>query len=320
MQGKFRNILVVITAVCCSCTTVQQDRTDFRYNSVKSIEWPVAIREQLVAVFKQDYAVRRGSIPFCYSTRGASGALLDSLASYPHQSHETVSGQTGLGILPEVIAIAEGSPAELAGLKIGDRFVEIAGVEFQSSGENAAMPELTTSAQSALDGPGGRTPIPLRLVRDGETLEIELVPEQACAGYSALVLDDDPKAFSDSEDIAVTTGLVELIATSDELAFVVGHELAHTIFADSGDNGLSRREKERRADLFATHVNHCLALDVQAGPDLLERLDDHDWQSWMPKLSHASTSKRSAAMTALPDDLSCSDPSVLDYITQNARS
>ncbi len=320
MQGKFRSLMVVITASCCSCMTVPQDRTGFRYSSVDSGAWPFAIREQLAAVFKADYAVRRQATPFCSITRGTSGALLDSLANYPHRSRDMVSAQTGLSMVPEVIAIAEGSPADHYGLKTGDRIVQIGGRDLQTGGGVALTPEATINAQAALDGSGDDTSITIRLRRGGETIEIDLLPKRTCAGYSALVLEDDPKAFSDSQNVAVTTGLVEMIAAPGELSFVVGHELAHTIFADSEDNGLSRREKERRADLFATHINRCLDINAQTGPDLLRRLDAYDWTSWMPKPSHPSTSKRSAAMIALREDLSCSDRSVLSYLTQNARS
>lgn len=219
-----------------------------------------------------------------------------------------------------VIAIAAGSPAASAGLRNGDLIKTVGEVDFTSDEKRASIADHTIAAQEALDGDGTAKIVTATIERDGSEMVIRLDSEPICGGYTTLKVSKEHNAFSDRANVAITSGLVEFVASDDELAFVIGHELAHTVYQDSGKTDLSRRTKERRADLFATHAIGCAGFETSAGATLMTRMEKSDWQSWLRSPSHASYKKRAETMATMPADLPCDDQSVLDVLTQNARS
>lgn len=287
----------------------------------KAIAWPVALKEQLVAIHEIDWMIRRANDGVCNRQRGGSGLLLDALSSYPQSSREFVAQTTGLGALPQVISVVTGSPAAEAGLMQGDVILGIGTLDLsQALQPSSAEPQLVVTAQEAVDSPAPGSSVSIRVRRSEREQVISFVPDSLCAGYSTLRIDKGREAYSDRQNLVVTSGMVEFVARKDELAFVIAHELAHTIFQDSGKNGLGRRSKERRADLFATYAIRCAGYDPGAGPQLMRRMKENDWQAWLRSPSHPSYEKRSVAMEALPGDLPCQQSSVLEVLTQKARS
>ena len=320
MQAKIGSFSLAISVACASCAPATSTRNDFGYKTVHEVPWPVAINEQLVAIHRVDYPIRKAAFPFCLSFRGGSGALVDSLSSYPENSRATVERATGLGPWPTVIAATPATPAYSAGLRRGDLIKAVGEIDFTKTDPGAVAGDRAIAAQEALDGNGTVKTVTVLVERDGSELSIRFDSEPVCGGYTTLKLSKEHNAFSDRSNVAITSGLVELVGSDDELAFVIGHELAHTVYGDSDKSEFSRRAKERRADLFATHAIRCTGFDPDAGSTLMARLENSDWQSWLRSPSHASYKKRAATMAALPTDLPCDDPGVLDLLTQKARS
>jgi hypothetical protein len=113
------------------------------------------------------------------------------------------------------------SPAELADLRVGDRILAI-NEQFLDD-ENAID---TMSMMHKLDYPEERL-LELLIEREGQTkkLAIEGVP---AGKYSVQMVNDDiVNAFANSKEVLITTGMMRFCEADNELAFVVGHEIAH---------------------------------------------------------------------------------------------
>jgi hypothetical protein len=128
---------------------------------------------------------------------------------------DTFGVQKHDGVL--ILGVVPGGPADRAGLRAGDYLEKIGPLTMATPEDLAAL------AEEEIKGP---TPVG---VRRGETLldasiEIEHLPRNVAFH---VVEDDAVDAFATPGAITVTTGMLRFLRTDDELAVVVGHELAH---------------------------------------------------------------------------------------------
>lgn len=126
-----------------------------------------------------------------------------------------------LGERPRVMHVAPDSAAARAGLRPGDILLSVNGRAL------GAGPDAGKRYTEALGKTGPTAPARLGIERGGEQLEFTLRPVRACA-YPVLVNhDNSANAFTDGKRIVVNTGILKIARTDEELALVIGHELAH---------------------------------------------------------------------------------------------
>ena len=123
-----------------------------------------------------------------------------------------------------VMHVTPGSPAEKAGVRHGDRVLAFAGVELSSG--KAGTEEL---GEALREYPGGTAT--LVVGRGGNRKELAVEPIEVCdypvllsaAGGDANAVN----AFADGSNIHITPGMMRFASSDEELALVIGHELAH---------------------------------------------------------------------------------------------
>lgn len=120
---------------------------------------------------------------------------------------------------PTVKFVYPDSPAEKAGLLINDKILEI-------DGKKIKVPSDITEKIKKYKGEEG---INFKVEREGEIVEIKIIPEKICPFTFSLITEDSINAWTDGQKIFVTTGLMRFIQSDEELALVLGHELAHAI-------------------------------------------------------------------------------------------
>lgn len=118
-----------------------------------------------------------------------------------------------------VISVAEGSPAAQAGIAVGDELVSFNG---------RRVPQTRPSDWIALFMlKNGDQPVSVEVRRAGHTYARSVSTVTRCSIPILLATEHTPNAYTDGQKIVIFSGTLELSSTDDELAAIVGHELAH---------------------------------------------------------------------------------------------
>ncbi len=119
--------------------------------------------------------------------------------------------------------IAEGSPAQSAGFKPGDKIIKIGPFELPESRTGAQLFHAVSDREFLL----GQTT--LKIEQNGEPRDITVNPIKTCSYPAQLFYAEDVNAHTDGEEIWVTSELVRQLKDDRALALVVAHELAHAV-------------------------------------------------------------------------------------------
>ena len=124
---------------------------------------------------------------------------------------------------PIVVSVAQSSPAEKRGIKEKDIIISVDGNETRDRIRN-----LLSKASS-------KGSLTLKVLRGNEELEMEVSGTRIC-GYSVQpLISPFPTAYADGSKIFVTLAALDFIKDDSELAFLIGHELAHNILHFQGE-------------------------------------------------------------------------------------
>ena len=167
------------------------------------------------------YAVKRANTGFCgEDVIHAPGVLLSSTEHFELEFRDIARYEFGIGDRLTVLKVEPESPAAQAGLAVGDRIIAWNGrrLGVGTGAEEKLGEELRRHAGGAAT---------LTLVRGGVESEIAIEPTRVCDIPVFLINDNEINAFADGENIFVTTGMLRFVETDDELALILGHELAH---------------------------------------------------------------------------------------------
>ncbi len=132
---------------------------------------------------------------------------------------------------PTLLAIASGSPAYDAGLREDDILLAVNGEPLGQAAETAAGVDVTYARLAAqtlqIDQALRAGPARFVVSRDTDEFIVSVTPTVAC-GYEAQVMPSpDVNAGADGERISITSGLVAYASSDNDLALLLGHEMAH---------------------------------------------------------------------------------------------
>lgn len=124
-----------------------------------------------------------------------------------------------------VTAVFQDTPAEEAGMMVGDALLAINGEPVPIVGSkrqhNAAVKRVSKHFG------GTPSPVTFRVARGEQELNYTATPELLCGYPVALVNDNELNAWTDGTGIYITTGMMRFVDKDEELQAVVAHELAH---------------------------------------------------------------------------------------------
>ena len=173
-------------------------------------------------LLRVSYAIRTANVDLC----GPSVAPILGIAVW---RSNPLFGRAFFGALqrlygiwaghPGVIAVVPGSPADRAGVRIGDRILAVAGMEIDN--------EVEVFQRAAAIEHG---PVTLTTMRDGAPRIVEIELELACRHEAFIEVGDLMLTDRASANhLYVTSGFIRFARTDDELALVVSHEIAHRL-------------------------------------------------------------------------------------------
>lgn len=180
----------------------------------------------------------------CPALQPATGLVLHSLSQYGAASRDRALSLWTFPSAVSVEAVVHGSPAERAGIQPGD------GIELVTGFTQSQSPSHPTALRDAVESHIQSLPadaaIALTIKRNGALIPLTLAPVPACRSRVEVVAGSTVKARSDGTTIQIGQAFAAGLDDA-ELAFVISHELAHTIGQHRSRLGALENSKERTA-------------------------------------------------------------------------
>ena len=264
------------------------------------------LREDMVRMARVDAALTAQLGDACAVEAAESGLRIDSIDAYPATARDAASAALELSALAQVYFVASGSAADLAGVKAGDEFLTLYGLDPAQAISTTEGVSLADRIERFLSQRSAGEDVQLVVRRDDRTLAFTLTPRMRCRHVAVVAVDEDVKAYSDATGLAVTTGLMRSLRNDDELAVVVGHELAHIALYDYfRDARIRGKRKEDIVDAIGTRLAGCAGYDLAKGLQFWLHYDEARRKSFLPSFTHRSSKKRFRAAQPLIADQSC---------------
>lgn len=144
-----------------------------------------------------------------------------------HKSHIVHSmfgfgkdSKTTIGKEAVVWAVAQNSPADLAGIKSGDFVQQVSGKPVDGSDHARKQMRRAASLGSSMT---------LSVQRASKVLKFDLVPISTCRSDVRVVSDSFVNASANGRTITIYNGLLEVLQDKRDLQVVFAHELAHNV-------------------------------------------------------------------------------------------
>jgi hypothetical protein len=256
------------------------------------------------------YRIALRARALCPKLAPLTGIAFHHLPEYRPADRAQMAARYGLDRGPGILAVVGGSAADQAGLVAGDVLLSVDGVPFPTppSPPADAAPKawrpVVNATEDRLEAALAAGPVGLVLLRAGRQMTARLGSVPACPAHVRVAYSSQVNAFATEHGVVVTTAMLDFLRNDDELAVVLGHEMAHRILGHpvtrseegvlaafgikAGD--LWRREAE--ADRFGLRLDAAAGYDLGAAIPFWRRyLGKYDW---FPQLfrSHPSLKAR----------------------------
>lgn len=254
------------------------------------------LRRADLRVAKVAYRLALAGRPLCAAPWPLTGMLFHHLAEYEAKDRPLMVARYGLDRGPGVLSVIAGSPAARAGLVAGDVLLAVNGTPFPSPTAIAAIRERSVwrprleATERQLEDALRRGPAGLLVLRQGRELGLRLDSVPACLGRIRLARSQQTNAFATGSYVVMTTSMLDYVRSEDELAVVLGHEMAHDILghpatrseegvlAGLGIHASNIWKREADADRFGLRLMAAAGYDLDAAIPFWRRyLGKFDW-------------------------------------------
>lgn len=255
-----------------------------------------SLRQDDLRVGLVAYRLALAGAPLCAEHYPLTGLLFHHLAEYDPGNRPLMVQRYGLDRGPGILAVLAGTPAARAGLVAGDVLLAVNGRTLPTGASVASDPRrerwrrLADESEDELEAALRRGPADLRVVREGREVTLRLGSIPACLGRVRLARSTQVNAFATGRTVVMTLAMLDFLKNDDELAVVLGHELAHNIFhhpAMRSEEGILRGlgikasamwKREEAADRFGLRLMAAGGYDLDAAIPFWRRyLGKYDW-------------------------------------------
>lgn len=268
------------------------------------------LRQDDLRVAQVAYRLALAGAALCPDRYPLTGLLFHHLAEYEPGDRPLMIARYGLDRGPGVLTVLADTPAARAGLVAGDVLLAVNGRPLPTGASVAAVPKrerwrrLADETEAELETALRQGPADLRVLREGREVTLRLGSVPACLGRVRLARSTQVNAFATGRTVVMTLAMLRFLRSDDELAVVLGHELAHNIFghpATRSEEGILRGlgikasaawKREEVADRFGLRLMDAAGYDLDSAIPFWRRyLGKYDW---FPQLfrSHPSLGAR----------------------------
>lgn len=206
---------------CVSTQTLRPDASMIAISEEQLLQEQFVLETELADIKRLNNVagrLARANAEFCSLKDTKIGILPRSLSDFQPRVRGFVQSAWGISDTPTLLIVDESSPAALAGLQARD---EILGINGKAVGPDSKQ-TLSVLADAVKAGE-----VSMTVRRNSEEIAVRVTPAQVCGYDFQLVNDSELNASADGKTIRVNKGMLRFVQNDDELALVLGHELAH---------------------------------------------------------------------------------------------
>jgi len=212
------SLCTVIMAGCASIATRLPDVTPAQLEAEKTNQQEIALAElsqKTARLMNVAWPVIEKNAMLCEKIRPAIGVKTHNNRTYGKTLRETSRRVLSTQNRPSLSHIIPDSPADKAGLRVGDILLSAENIPVRETSEDFWGQLKPSQAVSINIERGGARQAVLINATEICNYKLRLRPSLAI------------NAYADGRNITVTSGMMNFAANDDELAMIVGHELAH---------------------------------------------------------------------------------------------
>ena len=236
MRSKKLSVLLVLVLAGCATPMTQQPVVD-----QKTVQSEAELQKELALkdYHKTQARLHDVAYPVLVNNHDSCGdkvapslgvSILSAVVMDKEYSKAFKSVFGGNGNDAKIVGVIKDGPAYQANVKVGDSVKSIGGEAYSKTTRRGY--EEWMKKVKKLGTPG--IPLPIKLERDGQSILTEVIPELHCDYPVTVVMENSLNAYADGMAVYVTKGMMRFAEKDDELALIVGHELAHNTMKHIG--------------------------------------------------------------------------------------
>ena len=225
MKKLFYLIIVFFLSGCLETPSgklpsINQAEIDKEAERQKRISYAKFI-DQLSLVKSIGYKVNSSNADICNKTDFNSGLTFANENVMGLKIARFFPEKINLGSRVSIIDIVKNSPADKAGLALGDVILEVDDFIFPE-GKNA-LKKISKHFKDIEE----KSVKNIKIDRKGEILTFDINQKKICNYPIIFTQDKIVNAYADGKSIIMTQGMVDYAKDDNEIAMVIAHELAH---------------------------------------------------------------------------------------------
>lgn len=219
-------LLFSVVLILSNCTTTSVVATgtasDVRNEALEQMTLVLRTQRDRTKKLNDLYwPIRKNNTDLCGEDSAyMSGFMFARISDFEREYREAARFRLGVTENPTVYFVTDNAPAQKADLRNGDVITSLDGESMGTGNRsNRRLTRLLSESTSA--------PYTLGILRNNESLTLNIQPELVCSYGIGLDPNDSLNAYADGNNIYITTGMYRFVENDQELQLVIAHELAH---------------------------------------------------------------------------------------------